>query len=82
MKCEYKHKTTAKRPSNRGSLVPNTNSKTAKKLFETYVECDPKRLTEVLTVDVTWVFYSIAYSKYKIQSWVKGELDKKRPMLK
>ena len=46
---------------------------TAKKLLETYEDCDPRRLAEVLTGAETWVYYSTPYSKYKMRSWVKGD---------
>ncbi|KAI6649839.1 Transposase [Oopsacas minuta] len=37
----------------------------AKKLLETYENCDSRRLTEIITGDETWVYYSTPYSKYK-----------------
>ena len=46
---------------------------TAKKLLETYEDCDPRRLAEVITGDETWVYYLTPYSKYKMRSWVKGD---------
>ncbi|KAI6651339.1 Transposase [Oopsacas minuta] len=37
----------------------------AKKLLETYENCDSRRLSEIITCDETWVYYSTPYSKYK-----------------
>ncbi|KAI6649969.1 Transposase [Oopsacas minuta] len=44
----------------------------AKKLLETYENCDSRRLTEIITDDETWVYYSTTYSKYRKRSWVRG----------
>ena len=60
------------------SPQPQRSSKTctvntAKKLLETYEECAPRRLAEVITGDETWVYYSTTYSKYKMRSWVKRD---------
>ncbi|KAI6652449.1 Transposase [Oopsacas minuta] len=43
------------------------------KLLETYDNCDSRRLTEIITGDETWVYYSTPYSKYKKRSWVRGD---------
>ena len=67
--------------SNCGKWVPHNLSdqqklarvNTAKKLLETYEDCDPRRLAEIITSDETWVYYSTPYSKYKMRSWVKGD---------
>ncbi|KAI6651324.1 Transposase [Oopsacas minuta] len=48
----------------------------AKKLLETYENCDSRRLTEIITGDKTWVCYSTPYSKCKKRSWMRG--DEKR----
>ncbi|KAI6653033.1 Transposase [Oopsacas minuta] len=32
-----------------------------------------RRLTEIITGDETWVYYSTPYSKYKKRSWVRGD---------
>ncbi|KAI6647411.1 Transposase [Oopsacas minuta] len=45
----------------------------AKKLLETYENCDSRRLTEIITGDEMWVYYSTPYSKYKKRSWVRGD---------
>ncbi|KAI6657219.1 Transposase [Oopsacas minuta] len=45
----------------------------AKKLLETYENCASRRLTEIITGDETWVYYSAPYSKYKKRSWVRGD---------
>ncbi|KAI6659985.1 Transposase [Oopsacas minuta] len=44
----------------------------SKKLLGTYENCDSRRLTEIITGDETWVYYSTPYSKYKKRSWVRG----------
>ncbi|KAI6659630.1 Transposase [Oopsacas minuta] len=45
----------------------------AKKLLETYENCDSRRLTEIMTGGKTWVYYSTPYSKYKKRSWVRDD---------
>ncbi|KAI6658856.1 Transposase [Oopsacas minuta] len=45
----------------------------AKKLLETYENCDSRRLTEIITGDGTWVYNSTPYSKYKKRSWVRRD---------
>ncbi|KAI6646863.1 Transposase [Oopsacas minuta] len=45
----------------------------AKKLLETYENCDSRCLTEIITGDETWMYYSTPYSKYKKRSWVRGD---------
>ncbi|KAI6653891.1 Transposase [Oopsacas minuta] len=35
----------------------------AKKLLETYENCDSRRLTEIITGHETWVYYTTPYSK-------------------
>ncbi|KAI6659653.1 Transposase [Oopsacas minuta] len=44
-----------------------------KKLLETYENCYSRRLTEIITDDETWVYYSTPYSEYKKRSWVRGD---------
>ncbi|KAI6647420.1 Transposase [Oopsacas minuta] len=51
----------------------------AKKLLETYENCDSRRLTEIITGDETWVYYSTPYSKYKKRSW---EISSRRQLIK
>ncbi|KAI6651276.1 Transposase [Oopsacas minuta] len=46
---------------------------TAKKLLETYENCDSRRLTKIISGEGTWVYYSTPYSKYKKRSWVRGD---------
>ncbi|KAI6654405.1 Transposase [Oopsacas minuta] len=61
-----------------GKWVPHKLSKNqrltrlifSKKLLGTYENCDSRRLTEIITGDETWVYYSTPYSKYKKRSWV------------
>ncbi|KAI6649485.1 Transposase [Oopsacas minuta] len=45
----------------------------AKKLLETYENCDSRRLTEIITGDEMWVYYSTPSSKYMKRSWVRGD---------
>ncbi|KAI6658310.1 Transposase [Oopsacas minuta] len=45
----------------------------AKKLFETYENCDSRRLTEIITCDETRVYYSAPYIKHKKRSWVRSD---------
>ncbi|KAI6654406.1 Transposase [Oopsacas minuta] len=64
-----------------GKWVPHKLSKNqrlarlifSKKLLGTYENCDSRRLTEIITGDETWVYYSTPYSKYKKRSWVRGD---------
>ncbi|KAI6656181.1 Transposase [Oopsacas minuta] len=59
-----------------GKWVPHKRSENqrlarlniAKKLLKTYENCDSRRLTEIITGDETWVYYSTPYSKYKKRS--------------
>ncbi|KAI6648538.1 Histone-lysine N-methyltransferase SETMAR-like [Oopsacas minuta] len=59
-----------------GKCVPHKLSKNqrlarlniAKKLLETYENCYSKRLSEIITGDETWVYYSTPYSKYRVSS--------------
>ncbi|KAI6655666.1 Transposase [Oopsacas minuta] len=45
----------------------------AKKLFETYENCDSLRLTEIITGDETWVYYSKPYSKYEKRTCLRSD---------
>ncbi|KAI6651210.1 Histone-lysine N-methyltransferase SETMAR-like [Oopsacas minuta] len=49
----------------------------AKKLLETYENCDSRRLTEINTGDETWVYYSTPY-KQVLPNLIKN-IEKYRP---
>ncbi|KAI6648281.1 Histone-lysine N-methyltransferase SETMAR-like [Oopsacas minuta] len=45
----------------------------ANKLLETLENCDSRRITDIITGEETWVYYSTPDNKYKKLSWVRGD---------